>query len=78
MDRSTNFELYKKIFEYNGVPLTIYKDERITEDIVIGLLKNLLLLIISIHDNVFDSNFSCYIYYFYSIGFIWYSMQLYF
>lgn len=60
MDRSTNFELYKKIFEYNGVPLTIYKDERITEDIVIELLKNLLLLIISIHDEVFDSNFKHY------------------
>ena len=57
MDRSTNFSLYKKIFEYLSIPLTIYKDEKISEDIILSIVKNLLSLIISIHNNEFDTNF---------------------
>ena len=57
MDRSTNFSLYKKIFEYLGLPLTIYKDEKITEDIILSIVKNLLLLILYIHDKKIDVDF---------------------
>lgn len=57
MDKSTNFSLYKKIFEYMGVPLTIYKDEKITEDMVLSILKNTLLLIQKVHDGEYDIKF---------------------
>ena len=29
IDRSTNFDLFRKIFEYKKIPLTIYKDEKL-------------------------------------------------
>lgn len=57
MDKSTNFSLYKKIFEYIGVPLTIYKDEKITEDMILSILKNILLLIQKVHDKEYDTKF---------------------
>ncbi len=57
MDKSTSFSLYKKIFEYLEVPLTIYKDEKITEDIVLSMLKNILLLIQKVHDKEYDIKF---------------------
>ena len=57
MDKSKNFELYKKIFEYVGVPLQIEKDENLVEDILINIIKNLMELILSIKNNVFDTKF---------------------
>ena len=54
---SSDFELYKKIFEYNNIPLSIEADITIKEDIALVLLKNLLLLIINIYNKNFDSNF---------------------
>ena len=42
MDRSTNFNLYKKIFEFLNVPLNIYKDEDIKTSGDIALIKNIL------------------------------------
>ena len=47
MDRSTNFFLYKKIFEYLNIPLSIYKDESITDSIDIAIIRNILHLILS-------------------------------
>ena len=47
LDRSTNFNLYKKIFEYLNIPLTIYKDESITESVDISIIKNIINLIIN-------------------------------
>lgn len=47
MDRSTNFNLYKKIFEYLNIPLTIYKDESITDSVDIGIIKNIFNLILN-------------------------------
>ena len=29
MDRTSDFDLYKKIFEYMGIPLTLYKDDKL-------------------------------------------------
>ena len=54
LDRSTNFNLYKKIFEYLNIPLTIYKDESITEDVDISIIKNIINLIINKN---YDENF---------------------
>ena len=56
LDKSKNFELYKKIFEYLGIPLSILKEESLSKDNDILVLKHLLNLIINIakKDN-FDS-----------------------
>ena len=32
MDRGTDFDLYRKIFEYENIPLSIYKDEVLNTD----------------------------------------------
>jgi hypothetical protein len=39
--------LYKKIFEYLNIPLTIYKDESITDSIDIAIIKNIFNLILN-------------------------------
>ena len=44
LDKSKNFDLYKKIFEYLHIPLTILKDESIRKDQDILVIKNLLKL----------------------------------
>ena len=67
MDRSTNFLLYKKIFEYLNIPLSIYKDESITDSVDIKVIKNILHLILSKQINVdfeysFVSVLSCYLF----------------
>ena len=56
LDKSKNFELYKKIFEYLGIPLSILKEESLSKDNDILVLKHLLNLIVRISkkDN-FDS-----------------------
>ena len=57
VDKSTNFNLYKKIFEYMNIPLTINKDEKITDDMLLLIIKNLISLIIKIHNKEFDTQF---------------------
>lgn len=52
MDRSTNFNLYKKIFEYLNIPLSIYKDEVISESEDIIIIKNILGLMFLKKDSV--------------------------
>ncbi len=54
LDKSKNFDLYKKIFEYLHIPLTILKDESIRKDQDILVIKNLLKLLISIKENKLD------------------------
>lgn len=57
MDRGTSFDLYKKIFEYVGVPIVQIKNEKLTlgDDIIV--LKNLINLIVKINLNEFDDEF---------------------
>jgi len=57
MDRSTNFELYKKIFEYLGIPTTLYKDENIVNENELYLIKNIISFIIKIKLQEFDTEF---------------------
>jgi len=65
MDRGTSFDLYKKIFEYVGVPIVQIKNEKLSlgDDLVI--LKNLINLIVNINLNEIDDEFK---YYFTSIS----------
>ena len=57
IDKSTSFSLYKKIFEYNSVSLTIIKDENINGSYDLYILKNILILIDKIKENKFDTTF---------------------
>ena len=60
IDRSTKFPLYKKIFEYMGIPISIEKDENIKSETEIVVLKNILGLILSIYNQVFDKKLEYY------------------
>ena len=57
LDRSKNFDLYKKIFEYLGIPMTILKEESITKDDDILVIKNIFKLLICIKENRIDNDF---------------------
>ena len=57
MDRSTNFNLYKKVFNYFNVPLDIYKDDEINDDEIFILIKNIISVLISITANNYDNRF---------------------
>ena len=45
IDRSTTFELYKKIFLYKQIPLSIYKDEYLTNSNLFLVFKNIFYLL---------------------------------
>ena len=57
MDRATNFNLYKKIFEYLNIPLRKYTDENIIDKYDILIMKNIINLIISIKKELYDTSF---------------------
>ena len=57
VDRSTNFDLFKKIFEFMKIPLTIYKDENLNNGIEIIVIKNIIRLILKIKNNILDTDF---------------------
>ena len=61
MDRGTYFSLYKKVFEYLGIPLTIYEDKKLTNEIDIMLLNNIVGLILKINKKEYDTNFKYYL-----------------
>lgn len=57
LDRSKNFDLYKKIFEYLGIPLTIRKEESLRKDQDVLVLKNLLRFLICIKNKDYGDDF---------------------
>jgi len=57
IDRTTNFDLYKKIFEYMSIPLSVLKDETITNGTDINLVKNILKLLINLKERNFNEDF---------------------
>ncbi len=57
LDRTTNFNLYKKIFEYLNIPLTLYKDETITNGIDIFVIRNILKLILKQLNKEYDEDY---------------------
>ncbi|MDD5888408.1 MAG: UvrD-helicase domain-containing protein [bacterium] len=57
LDKSKSFDLYKKIFEYLHIPLTILKDEALRKDQDILVIKNLLKLLICIKEKNFSEDF---------------------
>lgn len=65
MDRGTSFKTYSKVFEYLGIPLQVCEDKKLTSEIDIMLIHNILGFILRIKDNNFDVSFR---YYFMSIA----------
>ena len=57
LDKSKNFDLYKKIFEYLHIPLSILKEESLKKDDDILVIKNLLRLLICVKEKRFDLEF---------------------
>jgi ATP-dependent helicase/nuclease subunit A len=58
IDRSKDFDLYKKIFEYLNIPITIMRDQTITDSLDIAIIKNIYNIIIAIYENNFDTMFA--------------------
>ena len=57
MDRATNFNIYKKVFEYLGIPTTLYMDENILNENEILIIKNIINLILKIKKKEYDTLF---------------------
>ena len=57
MDRATSFDLYKKIFSYFKIPITLLKDEKMNEEDDIRIFNNLVHFIIKIKNKEFDTEF---------------------
>ena len=57
MDRGTSFDLYKKIFEYLGIPIVQIKNETLTISDDIVALSNLIGLIVKIYLKEIDDEF---------------------
>ena len=54
IDKSTSFDLYKKIFEYNDIPLQVVADITLNDSVDLYIIKNIIKLILC--ENI-DSNF---------------------
>jgi len=65
LDRGTDFHIYKKIFEYLGIPMDIYKDSDLVSENDLLIIKNIISLITRIKDKIFDTKMR---YYFVSIA----------
>ena len=57
LDRSANFDLFKKIFEYHQIPLNILKEEKMNNDQDIYVLNNLIKFVIKVDNKEYDSDF---------------------
>ena len=57
VDRSTDFELFKKIFEFMKIPLTIYKEEKLNNGTEIIVIKNIIKIMLKIKQKEFDVEF---------------------
>ena len=65
IDRSTSFDLFKKVFEYLNIPITIRKNSKINSSIDIDIIKNIYNLLICIDEKNYSKSFR---YSFYSIA----------
>lgn len=56
LSKKKDFDLYKKIFEYLGIPITIYREENINNTPFIYVIHNIYKFISDISNNIFDEN----------------------
>ena len=54
IDRSTSFDLYKKVFLYKKIPLSIYQDEKLSDSELFSCIKSIFKLINLVYDKTFD------------------------
>ena len=57
MDRTSKFDLYKKIFGYLKIPLTKYTDTSITNESDTAIIKNIISLLINTYQNNYSTEF---------------------
>ena len=57
MDRASDFDLYKKIFSYMGIPITLFKDEKMNDTDDLNVIRNLIRIIIKIKNRKLDVEF---------------------
>ena len=57
LDRATDFTTYKQVFEYLGLPITLYEDEKTSGSTDLYLLKNFFIIAKAIITNTFDIKF---------------------
>lgn len=57
LDRATDFTTYKQVFEYLGLPITLYEDEKTSGSTDLYLLKNFFIIAKSIITNTYDTKF---------------------
>ena len=57
IDKSKLFPLYKKVFEYLNIPLTIERDSTLKDSYDLSIIKNIYSLIISIYNKNYDEDF---------------------
>ena len=57
MDRATTFDLYKKIFSYFKIPITLLKDEKMNDEDDIHIFSNLIRFIVKIKNKELDTEF---------------------
>ena len=65
LDRGSKMSLFKKVFEYLDIPMEVYKDNNLIEENDIFVIKNIIELILSIKNGVFNKNLK---YYFTSVA----------
>ena len=54
IDRSTDFELFKKVFLYEKIPLSIYQDEKLTNSDLFMVIRNIFKYITLVYENKLD------------------------
>ena len=57
IDRATSFDLYKKIFSYCGIPVTLLKDEGMNDSDDLNVIRNLIKLILTVKNNTINVEF---------------------
>lgn len=57
LDKSKYFNLYKRIFEYFQIPLSVYKDESLKNNTDIFMINHLLKLAIKMKEETYDTDF---------------------
>ncbi len=57
LDKKKNFDLYKKIFEYMNIPLTVYREEKINDTDDFLVIYNLFKLVLFIYNDDFSEEF---------------------
>ena len=52
IDRSSSFDIFKKVFLYHQIPLSIYQDEKLTDSEIFFVIRNIFKLVALIYDNI--------------------------